>query len=193
MSDYGHICLFIMAWLILFSVGCGYLMNGCNKDFQTSCMNYKINTGTVKNVIIKNQTYNKKTTFYLDEIMRYSDSSAPKTCTVSITTSYSSLDQASRAKQNIPLNSTNTIYISKIHTNECYLSDIAEYNFIIGLLLLLICGVPVAVCFLFCTVVSVDSVFRNNTTDCDVESPPMILSVESSSSNTPIIKKSELV
>ena len=158
MADFYKICYFTIVWIILFCIGCDFIVHGCNKDFQTSCMNFYIRSGKSQSVVITEEIYNKKTRFYLNAIMNYGYN---KTCSVSMKKSYPSYEEAVSAQQKIPLNVTNTIYISKQKVIKCYLSDVSEKNFIIGFTILIICGVPCACCLLLSMMISADYAFRN--------------------------------
>jgi len=158
MADFYNTCFFIIVWIILFCVGCDYIVHGCNKDFQTSCMNFYISSGKTQNVVITEEIDNNKKRFYLNEIMTYDYN---KTCSISMTNSYSSSEEAVIAQQSIPLNVTKTIYISKEKVIKCYVSDLVEKDFIIGFVILIICGVPWACCLLLFIIIFANYAFRN--------------------------------
>jgi hypothetical protein len=121
-------------------------------------MNFYIRSGKSQSVVITEKINNNKKRFYLNEIMTYDYN---KTCSISMKKSYPSFEEAVSAQQKIPLNVTNTIYISKQKVIKCYLSDVSEKNFNIGFTILIICGVPCACCLLLSMMISADYAFRN--------------------------------
>jgi hypothetical protein len=131
-------------YLVVLVVGCVYISIGCNKNYETSCINFNIVHGKVKNTFTTQQTNkNGVTTYYANENVIYGS----RSCTVSHPTPYYFLADAVSYENSIKLNQTEYFYALKAKQNICYRSGIAEYNFTVGFVLLLICASPVF-CFL---------------------------------------------